>query len=103
MVADLGPLQIDQLGPGRETFLAMRLRDGTTHTTEGGTMHAHDYNTRRLIARERAAELARDWHRAQKAAEPDPWQSEIDERAVPLSLLNRLLRRTPAQAAEQRP
>jgi hypothetical protein len=67
-------------------------------------MHAHDYNSRRLIARERAAELARDWHQAQQAAESDPWQSEEDEDAVSLSLLNRLLRRrTPARAAAQRP
>jgi hypothetical protein len=65
-------------------------------------MHVHDSNARRQIAREHADELARDWRRAQKAAEPEPWQSEKAEHA-PASLLNRLRRRRPARAAAQRP
>ena len=66
-------------------------------------MHLHDSNARRQIAREHADELARDWRRAQKAAEPEPWQSEQAEYAAPASLLNRLRRRRPARAAAQRP
>jgi hypothetical protein len=65
-------------------------------------MHLHDSNARRQIAREHADDLARDWRRAQKAAEPEPWQSEQDEHA-PASLLNRFRRRRPARAAAQRP
>jgi hypothetical protein len=66
-------------------------------------MHLHDSNARRLLAREHADELARDWRRAQKASGPEPWQSAKSEHAAPASLLNRLRRRRPARAAAQRP
>jgi hypothetical protein len=59
-------------------------------------MHLHDSNARRQIAREHADELARDWRRAQKAAEPEPRQSARAESAAPASSLNRLRRRRPA-------
>jgi hypothetical protein len=66
-------------------------------------MHLHDSNARRQIAREHAVELARDWRRAQKAAEPELRQSAKAEHAAPASLLSRLRRRRPARAAAQRP
>jgi hypothetical protein len=66
-------------------------------------MHLHDSNARSQIARERADELARDWRQAQNAAVPEPRQAEQVELATPASLLDRLLRRRPVQAAAQRP
>jgi hypothetical protein len=67
-------------------------------------MHLYDSNARHQLARERADELGRDWRRAQKAAEREPWQSERAEHAGPASLLRRLRRRRPAEAAApQRP
>jgi hypothetical protein len=62
-------------------------------------MQLHDSYSRNELARERAGELARDWRRAQKAAEREPWQSERAEHAGVVSLFRRRRRRRLAEAA----
>lgn len=62
-------------------------------------MHLHDSYARNQVARERADELGRDWRRAQKGSEREPWGSERAEHAGLASQLRRLRRRRPAEAA----
>jgi hypothetical protein len=62
-------------------------------------MHLPDSNVRRQLAREHADELGRDWRRAQKTAEPEPWQSKRAGHPSLASLVRRLRRRKPAEAA----
>jgi cbb3-type cytochrome oxidase subunit 3 len=62
-------------------------------------MHLYDSHSRHQLARERAGELARDWRRAQKAAEREPWQTERAEHAGLVSLFRRRRRRRLAEAA----
>lgn len=62
-------------------------------------MHLPDSNARRQLAREHADELGRDWRRAQKTAEREPWLSERAGHPSLASLVRRLRRRRPAEAA----
>jgi hypothetical protein len=63
-------------------------------------MHPYDDNARRQLAREHVARLTRDAQRPPRTREPRPEQAE---HAVAAALFNRLRRRRPARAAEQRP